>query len=105
MKYLCPICGYHMEDPPADYNICACCGTEFGYHTLGRRNDELRQEWLRNGAEWWSPVDPAPAGWNPYRQLIQAGIGVVLTPSSDANRAVVARISQKAVRVFDPIAA
>ncbi len=29
--FTCPVCYYTgMQDPPTDYNICVCCGTEFG---------------------------------------------------------------------------
>src|ERR1039458_2229688 len=65
----CPVCGYTMRYPAADYHICPCCGTEFGYDDAGRRHAELRAEWLRAGARWWSPVDPQPEGWDPYMQV------------------------------------
>ena len=66
MKYLfCPVCGYEMDDPPQDYNICPSCGTEFSYHDSGRTYEELRQIWLNSGAPWWSPVDKKPLGWSP----------------------------------------
>lgn len=66
---LCPVCGYEMRDPPTDYNICPCCGTEFGYDDAYLTHDDLRVEWLRAGAPWWSPVDPKPENWDPFRQL------------------------------------
>jgi len=65
----CPVCGYAMEDIPADYNICPCCGTEFGYNDAGISHAELREEWVKRGALWWSPVDPPPPGWNAAEQL------------------------------------
>lgn len=80
MIYPCPVCGYSMDDPALNYNVCPCCGTEFGYHTVGRTYDEIRREWLRAGAQWWSPVDQRPEGWNPYLQLIQAGLTASFEP-------------------------
>jgi len=58
-----------MEDPPEDYNICPCCGTEFGLHDVNSSIAALRAAWLRSGAHWWSPVDPQPQDWDPYLQL------------------------------------
>jgi hypothetical protein len=66
---LCPVCGYLMRYPPVDFHICPSCGTEFGYEDAGRSYAELRAEWLRSGARWWSPVDSKPDGWDPYLQL------------------------------------
>jgi hypothetical protein len=72
-EFGCPICGYSMEDPPTAYNICPCCGTEFD-HTVASRHRQLREEWLKFGARWWSPVDQPPLGWNPYVQMLRAGL-------------------------------
>lgn len=69
MVNTCPVCGYLMRYPPAGYHICPSCGTEFGYDDAGRSHAELRAVWLRNGAQWWSPIDPMPSGWDPYMQL------------------------------------
>ena len=69
MVNMCPVCGYGMDDPPEDYNICPSCGTEFGLHDAHTSIAELRAAWLRSGAHWWSPVDPQPQGWDPYLQL------------------------------------
>jgi len=82
MKYLCPVCGYEMDDPPRDYNICPSCGIEFGYHDAGRTYEELRRIWLDSGARWWSPVDRKPPGWDPYIQLFKAGLAVQLRATS-----------------------
>ena len=69
MKYTCPVCGYGMEDPPKDYNICPSCGTEFGLHDVNSSISALRHAWLSSGAMWWSPADAQPTGWDPYAQL------------------------------------
>lgn len=67
----CPVCGYGMEYPPADYNICPSCGTEFGVNDVNSSIAELRNGWIVRGLAWWSPVDLAPPGWNPSEQLLQ----------------------------------
>ena len=68
-KYLCPVCGFGMEDPPRGNNICPSCGTEFGYHDAGRTFQDLRLRWLLSGAQWWSAYDKKPEGWDPLEQL------------------------------------
>jgi hypothetical protein len=63
MNYICPVCGYDkLEDNPFDENggasfeICSCCGTEFGYE-LGAFDAEkiqkLRQGWIKGGMNWF----------------------------------------------------
>src|SRR5437016_2169017 len=66
---LCPVCGYGMEEPPTNYNICPSCGTEFGIHDVNASILSLRQNWFSSGPKWWSSVDPKPPHWNPLRQL------------------------------------
>jgi hypothetical protein len=68
-QYTCPVCGFGMEDPPSDYNICPSCGTEFGHHDVNASIESLRAEWLRRGAHWWSTVDARPDNWDPYGQV------------------------------------
>lgn len=68
-KNTCPVCGYLMEEPPEQYNICASCGTEFSVHDVNSSIEELRMAWLETGPEWFSAVDPEPANWNPFQQL------------------------------------
>jgi hypothetical protein len=75
MVNICPVCGYQMLYPPTDHHICPSCGTEFGYDDAGTTYEDLRLRWLRNGANWWSPVDQPPPGWNPISQLF---LGVYL---------------------------
>jgi hypothetical protein len=71
-KYLCPICGFWMDNEPASANICPCCGVEFGYEDSGVSYEELRWEWMAAGMPWWSPVRHPPVGWNPVQQLRDA---------------------------------
>src|ERR1700689_5481746 len=71
-RYLCPVCGYALEYPTDNFNICPSCGVEFGYETAGRSFEELRKEWTATGARWASRVDKPPKNWNPWVQLLAA---------------------------------
>jgi len=73
MTYKCPVCFYpQMLDPPEDYNICPCCGTEFGNDDAEASHSELRRRWVSDGARWFFEIPPP--GWNPFVQLL-AGQG------------------------------
>src|SRR6516165_6728100 len=89
--YRCPVCGSQgLEHDPDDphprgfyhsYEICRCCGTNFG---AGVRLDmpggpvaamvRLREKWVREGAKWWSRARRPPRGWD-WRENLRA-IGV-----------------------------
>lgn len=70
-QYTCPVCAYsEMPDPAEEGNICPCCGTEFGYDDDGVSHRQLRDEWVANGAPWFSTVIAAPINWSPWVQLI-----------------------------------
>jgi hypothetical protein len=72
--YTCPVCYYTgMQDPPKDYNICECCGTEFGNDDEAHSHEELRTRWIEGGAKWFFRA--APVGWNPWTQLFTANVG------------------------------
>lgn len=72
MQYPCPVCGYpEMDSPPRDYNICECCGTEFGLHDQDMTHKELRIQWLTIAAPWWHGFPQN--GWNALEQLKRAG--------------------------------
>lgn len=74
MTYICLVCGYNqLLEPPEDYAICPCCGTQFGYHDSGATYEELRSEWRAAGAPWHSRRVLPPANWNPIEQLKRAG--------------------------------
>jgi hypothetical protein len=64
----CPVCAYReLPYPPNNYNICPCCGTEFGNDDQLVTHFQLRQQWIANGAHWFFG-DP-PVNWDPYVQL------------------------------------
>ncbi|HVN27071.1 MAG TPA: hypothetical protein VMT64_01220, partial [Candidatus Binataceae bacterium] len=70
MKYQCPVCGFsELPRPAEDHLICPCCGTQFGYHDCATSHDELRRNWIAEGARWHSRVHPAPHNWNSSDQL------------------------------------
>lgn len=72
----CPVCGYdRLEFPPANFSICGCCGTEFGYDDRVLAHGQLTQKWVDAGCPWFDPDEPQPEGWNEWKQLIDAGLG------------------------------
>jgi hypothetical protein len=73
--YTCPVCGFsRMPHPPQDYNLCPCCGTEFGLDDTECTHAELRAAWLQRGAPWFSEAFPPEPTWNPYVQLVLADL-------------------------------
>ncbi len=71
--YMCPVCGYpDLDEPPASWEICPSCGTEFDYHDSRVSHAVLRQRWLEKGAPWHSRYVPAPPNWNAYEQIFLA---------------------------------
>ena len=76
-NYTCPVCAYSaLPYPPERDEICLCCGTHFGYDDAGTTHRELRNNWLRMGGHWFSPVDPAPESWNAWHQLSLADFDI-----------------------------
>ena len=60
------------------YNVCDCCGFEFGNDDnpgTGRpvSFEEYRAEWISDGCPWFSP-EQRPARWNLHEQLVKAGL-------------------------------
>lgn len=79
MLFLCPVCYFNqMPDPPEDYNICPCCGTEFGLDDEFKHHMQLRQEWIEGGMKWF--FREPPPFWNPASQL--TNIHVCIEPVS-----------------------
>lgn len=74
----CPVCGYDgLTEPPFDedgnpsYEICNCCGYEFGFDEASF--EEHRSKWLSEGAKWFNPK-AQPDGWTPSMQLLKIGV-------------------------------
>jgi hypothetical protein len=77
----CPVCTYDaLPFTPTDYNICPCCGTEFGVDDTYISWEELRDEWVANGAPWF--FGEAPAGWNATLQLAKTASQKVIAGNS-----------------------
>ena len=64
-----------MPHPPKDYNICPCCGVEYGLDDAFDSYEVLRNNWLERGAPWMSSSSPydQPLAWNAWDQLDIAG--------------------------------
>lgn len=61
--YLCRVCGVPQDEPPwgddgnsPSFNICPCCGCEFGYEDATPKAIQIhREKWLSTGAKWQEP--------------------------------------------------
>jgi len=85
MMYICPVCGFNqMPFPADDHNICSCCGTEFGYHDRVRSHHVLREAWMSKGCPWFSTALRPSAEWNPFVQMLNAGL-IDITVGSAGN--------------------
>jgi hypothetical protein len=72
MKYTCPVCMFpQLPYPPNNYDICPCCGTEFGNEDVYLTHQQLRERWIAAGAHWF--FENPPEHWNPWLQLLKAG--------------------------------
>lgn len=85
-KFICPICGYpDLEEAPLNYienetrfysynkgaptyEICPCCGIEFGYGDYEKSWEQIRKEWIESGYKWRHPKYK-PNNWDPKKQL------------------------------------
>ncbi|MCQ4090216.1 hypothetical protein [Exiguobacterium sp. LL15] len=72
MKYTCPVCGYnrmddvaYYENGDASFEICFCCGFQFGvdddveiedgiFLSISEAHDLYRANWLKDGAKIFS---------------------------------------------------
>lgn len=73
---MCLVCGLVGLEAPAydshgcaSFEICSCCGTEFGYDDATRSHAELRAAWIEGGMKWQSQIWEAPADRDPVLQL------------------------------------
>jgi len=71
---ICPSCGLTGVHPRDDFGcatfeICECCGMEFGYEDSTIESTRgHRERWLAAGAQWFEPK-AKPQGWNLELQL------------------------------------
>ncbi len=75
--FICPVCGYDklLEEPfdsegNPSYEICNCCGFEFGYDdsSEGISIHNYRKKWINEGAPWFN-LNLKPKNWNLNEQL------------------------------------
>ncbi|CCV64847.1 hypothetical protein BN85412700 [Alteracholeplasma palmae J233] len=80
--YICPVCGYpnlkeeayDEKNIPSD-EICPCCGFQFGYDDnydlehLSKYHTIWRDNWIKNGAEWFSRRNLKPSDWDLKDQM------------------------------------
>ena len=75
-KLNCRVCGKIQNDPPwgedgkcPNYDICDCCGVEFGYGDWTLNAIRMsRERWISNGATWKYPEEK-PANWSLEEQM------------------------------------
>jgi hypothetical protein len=75
-EFNCRVCGMEQEDYPwglngrtPSFEICACCGVEFGYGDCTQISvARWRENWIEKGASWHDPTD-MPTGWSLEDQL------------------------------------
>ncbi len=80
----CPVCFFdQLEEAAVPYNICDCCGTEFGNDDELHSHEELRQSWIEAGCRWF--FGAPPAGWDARTQLAR---GIPMGSEQDAHDAV-----------------
>lgn len=75
--YICLVCGYDkLSQIPYDvnnnpsYEICDCCGFEYGYDDLsnGDTYESYRKKWIESGARWFNQ-SKQPINWSLEQQL------------------------------------
>ncbi|MCO5057435.1 MAG: hypothetical protein M9905_06075 [Rhizobiaceae bacterium] len=74
----CRVCGLEQAEPQygkdgvsPTFDICPCCGVEFGYQdTIRDAVLKFRDEWLASGAKWAEPKKQ-PTNWDLPKQLSQ----------------------------------
>ena len=72
----CRVCGLYLtslpwgdDDVTPSYEICSCCGVEFGYEDYTVESAvRYRDHWLANGAKWFAPQDQ-PNNWDLFEQI------------------------------------
>jgi hypothetical protein len=60
------------------YDVCSCCGYEFGFNDnpgngIGETFEEARREWIEDGCKWFEPSE-MPPGWSAQKQLEAVGL-------------------------------
>ena len=78
--FICPVCGWDgLAEAPYDkhgcasFEICPCCGVEYGFDDYKVSFEELRRRWIADGMAWWSGHSDPPPRWDANAQLRRAG--------------------------------
>lgn len=74
--YYCKVCGLRQADPPwgekgdtPNYEICSCCGVEFGNEDYSKESTvAYREKWIKGGAKWFEESQK-PNDWDLNKQL------------------------------------
>jgi rubredoxin len=69
---------YFMQYGEPSYEVCSCCGFEFGNDdnpgiSPGQSFEDYRREWIASGAQWLDP-EKRPEVWSLTEQFGPAGI-------------------------------
>lgn len=73
-----------MPYAPVPFNVCPCCGTEFGVDDRKAKHWELRQAWINAGKQWFDDIMSPPKNWDPQLQLLNAGFGPILITAENS---------------------
>ncbi len=77
----CRVCGLRQPEPPwgesggaPTYDICDCCGVEFGYEDMTAESvRRFRERWVQLGMRWFAPASrPQAWRWDEQRRSIPA---------------------------------
>ena len=76
-RHNCRVCGYFINDLPwgkdgncPTYEICPCCGVEFGNEDCTKESTkQYREKWINEGAKWFEPEEK-PLKWNKEEQFV-----------------------------------
>ncbi len=69
---MCPVCGYNQFTKTLkDHDICPSCLFTFFVNDMDWTPEELREDWIADGARWaWGSQDiPKPQNWSAIEQL------------------------------------
>lgn len=74
--FFCRVCGLDQQEYPwgedndsPTFDICACCGAEFGYHDCTLEGiREHRKRWLSNNGKWAEEA-AKPSNWSLKEQM------------------------------------
>ena len=74
-EYVCRVCGYINYEITCEkgiyptYNICPCCGVEFGYEDIDLASiRKYRENWINSGCNWFLDAG-IKKDWNFLEQL------------------------------------